>query len=255
VTRPGLRDWDAASYDRVSVGLQRVWGLEVLERLPLRGDEIVLDAGCGTGGVTAALLDRLPRGGVIAVDASPSMVEKARETIGDRADVRQLNLVDLDLDEEVDAIFSNAVFHWIDDHDRLFERLYAALRPGGRLVAQCGGKGNVASLGRAIRAVADDPPFAEPLRDLRSPWNFVAPDAAAASLARAGFDAPLCWLEPKTVQPEEPREFLRTLSLGPYLERMPADMREAFVEAVVSEMDEPLTLDYVTLNIEARRPE
>jgi trans-aconitate 2-methyltransferase len=255
VSRPELREWDAATYDRVSSRLQRIWGLEVLERLPLRGDETVLDAGCGPGGVTAALLDRLPRGRVIAVDASPSMIEKARETIGDRADVRQVDLVELDLDQEVDAVFSNAVFHWIADHDRLFERLHSALRPGGRLIAQSGGKGNVASLGRAIRAVAEHPPFDEPLQGFRSPWNFVAPETAATSLTRAGFEAPRCWLEPKTVQPEEPHEFLRTLSVGPYLERLPEELHKAFVDAVASRMGAPLTLDYIRLNIDARRPE
>jgi trans-aconitate 2-methyltransferase len=247
-----LRDWDAESYHRVS-DTQFGWGVEVLDRLPLRGDERVLDAGCGSGRVTALLVERLPHGRVVGVDASPGMVEKARETLDGRADVFEANLVELELAEPVDAIFSNAVFHWIVDHDRLFERLHAALRPGGRLVAQCGGKGNVASLGRAIDAVRTRPPFAEPLEKWETPWHFAAPPETGDALARAGFADIRCWLEPKPVQPEHPREFLRTVSLGPLLEALPEELRDPFVHAVADEMGEPLTLDYVRLNIEARR--
>ena len=115
----------------------------------------MLDAGCGSGRVTRLLLERLPRGHVVAVDSAPSMVEHAREALDpERATVVQANLTELVLDEPVDAAFSNAVFHWIGDHDALFARLCAALRPGGRLVAQCGGEGNVARFHDAARRSA-----------------------------------------------------------------------------------------------------
>jgi len=156
--RPAPRDWDAATYDRVS-DPQFEWGLEVLERLPPRGDETVLDAGCGSGRVTRALLERLPHGRVIAVDAAPAMVAVAREALGDRAEVIEADLVELELAEPVDAVFSSAVFHWVLDHDRLFERVHAALRPGGRLVAQCGGEGNVERFLEAASEAAAEPPF------------------------------------------------------------------------------------------------
>src|SRR3954454_13774735 len=130
------RDWNAASYQRVSAPLEAM-GREVLDRLELDGDERVLDAGCGTGRVTAALVERLPRGHVIAVDGSPAMVEEAGARLGDAADVRVADLLELELDAPVDAVLSTATFHWIADHDRLFTRLRDVLRPGGRLVAQC----------------------------------------------------------------------------------------------------------------------
>ena len=123
------RDWDAATYDRVSAP-QVAWAEQVLDRLALEGHETVLDAGCGSGRVTAMLADRLPRGRVIAVDAAPSMVALAREALGDRAEVHQAELTELELAEPVDAVFSNAVFHWVQDHDALFAALYAALRAG-----------------------------------------------------------------------------------------------------------------------------
>ncbi|HEX7473081.1 MAG TPA: methyltransferase domain-containing protein, partial [Candidatus Limnocylindrales bacterium] len=118
-------DWDAATYDRIADPQAR-WGSAVLDRLPLRGDERVLDAGCGSGRVTAQLLERLPDGEVVALDASPAMVEEARRRLGDDA---RLTFVVADLLEPlpvvppVDAILSTATFHWVTDHDRLFRNL------------------------------------------------------------------------------------------------------------------------------------
>jgi trans-aconitate 2-methyltransferase len=245
-----VRDWDGATYDRISAP-QRAWGREVLERLPLQGDEAVLDAGCGSGRVTEMLLERLPRGRVLAVDASPSMVESARERLGGEVDVRVMDLLDLRLDERVDAILSTATFHWIADHPRLFARLHATLRPGGRLVAQCGGEGNVRRTREAAQAVSALEPFAPYMQGWDGPWNFSSAELAEWRLLDAGFREARCWLVPVTVQPPEPREFLRTVNLGTHLTRLPEELRELFVDAVHERVGEPYTIDYVRLNIEA----
>jgi trans-aconitate 2-methyltransferase len=234
--------------------VQLAWGLEVLDRLELRGDEAVLDAGCGTGRVTERLWERLPRGRVVAVDSSAPMVEKARETLAGRADVLLADLAELRLDEPVDVVFSNAVFHWIADHDRLFTRLHAALRPGGRLFAQCGGVGNVAALTQVVEAVRAEARFAEHLATWRRPWHFRSPTETEEALRRAGFTDIRCWLEPKRIRPDEPDAFLATVPLGPCLESLPAELHGGFVREVRGRMGEPLELDYVRLNIEAVRP-
>jgi trans-aconitate 2-methyltransferase len=247
------RDWDAATYERVSDPQFR-WGVEVLDRLRLRGDESVLDAGCGAGRVTAELARRLPRGRVIAVDASPSMVERSRAALGPGAQVFVADLAELRLDEPVDAILSTAVFHWIPDHDRLFERLHAALKPGGRLVAQCGGEGNVKRFHARLWEVARSAPFAEHFDGWAGPWNFASPDETAARLERAGFGDVRCSLEPRPFVPPEPRDFMRTVCLGHHLERLPEGLRDRFVHAVHDHVPKPVELDYVRLNIDARRP-
>jgi trans-aconitate 2-methyltransferase len=247
------RDWDATSYDRVSTP-QVEMAKAVLERLPLRGDETVLDAGCGSGRVTALLLERLPDGHVVAVDSAPSMVEHAREALPpSRATVLCQSLTELILEEPVDAAFSNAVFHWIADHERLFQRLSAALRPGARLVAQCGGKGNIDAFRRLADEVAAEPPYAEHMSDFKGPWNYAAPEDTEALLAAAGFDEVRCWLEPWPVSPENPLEFARTVCLGNHLEALPEELRERYAEEVVRRSGAPLTLEYVRLNIDARR--
>jgi trans-aconitate 2-methyltransferase len=230
------------------------WAGEVLERLPLAGDETVLDAGCGSGRVTRMLLERLPDGHVIAVDAAPSMVEQARAVLGERATVLQFDLLELAVPEPVDAAFSNAVFHWVPDHGTLFRRLFAALRPGGRLVAQCGGAGNVERFHAAAREVALEEPYAEHLAGWEGPWNFATAEQTRERLLAAGFTDVTTWLEPSPVQPPEPLEYLRTVCLGHHLAALPEPLRQPYAETVAARCGSPLELDYVRLNIDARRP-
>jgi trans-aconitate 2-methyltransferase len=247
---PDVRDWDGVTYDRISAP-QQAWGREVVDRLSLQGDETVLDAGCGSGRVTEMLVRRVPRGRVFAVDASPSMVASARERLGPNVDVRVMDLIDLEMEEPLDAILSTATFHWIADHERLFSRLRATLRPGGRLVAQCGGEGNVRRTREAAHAAGAEEPFAPYMDGWDGPWNFSSAELAQERLLAAGFRQARCWLVPVTVEPPEPREFLRTVNLGSHLMRLPEDLREPFVDAVHERVGEPYTLDYVRLNIDA----
>jgi trans-aconitate 2-methyltransferase len=244
------RDWDAASYERVSAPLEAM-GRDVLDRLQLRGDERVLDAGCGTGRVTAALVERLPRGEVIAVDGSPAMVEQARERLGGAADVRVADLLELELERPVHAILSTATFHWIADHDRLFTRLREALVPGGRLAAQCGGEGNVAALEAAARKVGEREPFAPALAGWPGPWTFASPAETEERLRRLGWLDVWTWAFPVRVEPEDPHEYLGTVALGSHLERLAPALRGPFVDAVIAELEEPVA-HYVRLNILAR---
>lgn len=245
-----VREWDGASYDRISATMEAL-GLEVLERLELRGDETVLDAGCGSGRITQALLERLPRGHVIAVDESPSMIEAARRRLGPDADLRRADLLELELAEPLDAILSTATFHWVANHDRLFSRLRAALAPGGRLVAQCGGEGNIDILRGEARKVLADEPYARHFRAWRPPWNYQGPHDTRARLLAAGFSAADCWLTPAPREPEQPRAFLSTIVLGPHVQRLPTELREPFMDAVLARLGEPVVVDYVRLNIDA----
>jgi trans-aconitate 2-methyltransferase len=162
------------------------------------------------------------------------------------------DLIVLELDEPVDAVFSSAVFHWIKDHDLLFRRLRAALRPGGRLAAQCGGAGNIARFRATGREVASREPYATYLGDFEEPWNYAGAEETRARLEHAGFERVRCWLQPWAVQPPSPAEFLRTVCLGPQLDRLPAVLRDDFVAAVLSAEGDSLALDYVRLNIQAQ---
>jgi trans-aconitate 2-methyltransferase len=241
-------EWDAVTYDRISDPMAR-WGAAVLERLPLEGDEHVMDAGCGTGRVTALLADRLPRGTVLAVDASRRMIDQARANLAGNPRVRFL-VADLgrplNIRDPVDAVFSNATFHWVLDHDALFANLAATMRPGARLVAQCGAEGNVGNVMRAVREAGDD-------------WTgavyFASAEETVRRLTAAGFVDVDVWThdEPTRFEPGEPLEtFLATVVLRAHLARMPERERAAFVADVASRISEPV-IEYVRLNIAARR--
>jgi trans-aconitate 2-methyltransferase len=212
--------------------------------------ERVLDAGCGSGRVTELLAARLPHGRVVALDASAAMVESARARLAPFGDRIEYVVADLGrplpLAEPVDAILSTATFHWVPDHDALFANLAAVVRPGGMLVAQCGGVGNIASVRRVLATIADGWPGAA---------HYETPLATVRRLDSAGFVDIECWLmdEPTRFEPGEPLEtFLRTVILGGHLERLPPDERDGFVRAVAEALPEPV-IDYVRLNIAARR--
>ena len=246
------RDWDASTYDRIS-GPQQAWAAEQLDRLDLAGDEVVLDAGCGSGKITAELARRVPHGTVYAVDAAPSMVRHAQEALGDRATVLCQDLAELALPEPVDVVFSNATFHWIPDHDALFAALHRNMKPGGRLLAQCGGFGNIDEFRRIAEDVATEEPFAPHFADWRKPWNYATAEDTAERLRRAGFEDVSCWLEDKPTTPEEPRSFVRTVCLVRHLDPLLPELHDPFIDRVLERAGEPLVLAYVRLNMSGRR--
>ncbi|MCZ7530455.1 MAG: methyltransferase domain-containing protein [Acidimicrobiia bacterium] len=257
------REWDAGSYHRVSTPQQQM-AVAVLERLPLRGDEVVLDAGCGSGRISEMLLDRLPDGKVIAVDASEKMVERARDHLagfGERASVQVADLTalagpeSLDLDAPVDAVLSTATFHWIADHDALFAALASVLRPGGRLVAQCGGRGNIDSARGVVATVQAQAPYAAHFAGWEPPWHYASPEDTTERLERAGFVEVDCRLRPWPVVPDDPEEFLRTVIIAPHLDQLPPSLHDPFVadvlEAFAATESGQVELDYVRLDIDA----
>lgn len=257
-------EWDASEYEVVSVP-HVGWGVgllgHALERRPLRGDEEAVDAGCGTGKITQLLLRYLPGGTVMAVDASAAMVEAARKRFaGDgRVRVQQQDLVHLQVERPVDLVFSTATFHWIQDHERLFGRLARALKPEGRLIVQCGGKGNIARVVGATEEVMDRERFRDFFEGWTDPWNFADAETTRARLEAAGFEEIETWLQDEVTRfgsRDELARFLKTVVLGRHLERLPEAEHQPFADAVAEKLaaaEEAFTIDYVRLNILATR--
>ncbi|HEY7030106.1 MAG TPA: class I SAM-dependent methyltransferase [Thermomicrobiales bacterium] len=265
--RPDGVEWNAAVYHRVAqphVG----WGAKVLARLNLRGDETVLDAGCGTGRLTAEVLERLPSGRVIAFDRSQNMLDKAREELaprfGDRVRYVQGDLQTIGpttIGEPVDVVFSTATFHWIADHARLFAGLFALLRHGGRLEAQCGGGPNIAALRARAGDLVNSPTYAAFFAGWPGPWTFADDATTADRLRAAGFvDVATDLEEAPTLLPDAAtyHDFLRDVIFGVHLARLPDDaLRHTFVDTLTragATDDPPFSLDYWRLNMSARKP-
>jgi trans-aconitate 2-methyltransferase len=252
--QPGIldrvsRDWDARTYDAVAAPQER-WGRNVLDRLRLAGAERVLDAGCGSGRVTEVLAERLPNGTVVALDASPAMIEACRARLARFGERVEYVLADLGrplpIGEPVDAIVSTATFHWVVDHDALFRHLAVVLRPGGRLTAQFGGFGNIRRVKDVLASIGDG---------WLGPAHYETPEATERRLLAAGFEDVRCWLQPEPTRFERGRpfeRFLETVVLGPHLDRLAPDERQPFVHDVATRLREPV-LDYVRLNVDARR--
>jgi trans-aconitate 2-methyltransferase len=230
------------------------WGSDVLSRLTLRGDETVLDAGCGSGRVTEMLLERLPDGHVIALDAAPGMLDEARRRLarfGDRVSLVEADLLELSpavLGDRgpVDAVLSTATFHWVLDHDRLFHNLAGVMRPGAELQAQCGAAGNIEGLLAAVRATG---------AERAGTWVYATPEETRARLEQAGFDHVAVWTHPEPTRLERGEEletYLGTVCLRAHVAGLEGPDRADLLRRVADAMPEPV-IDYLRLNMDARR--
>jgi len=246
---PDTREWDASAYDTLNAPMTER-GNDAVGRLELRGGETVLDAGCGTGEVTATLLERLPRGHVIALDGSSAMLNAARERF---AGDSRVSFVHTDLREplvpavtaaSVDAIVSTSTFHWVRDHDALFRHLAAVLRPGGQLVVDCGGAGNIGAVLDVLRALGYED----------HPWTYAGIEQTQARLRAAGFDAADVRLVPRTTQfdaDEQLERFLTSVVLRTFAIELGPERGAAFVHDVAARLPER-AIHWVRLEIVAR---
>lgn len=260
---PQSREWNSSAYHRLSTP-QVSWGKKVLARLRLRGDEMILDAGCGTGRLTADLLEALPDGRVVGIDISQNMLNSAREHLArfePRLRLAACDFLHLPFEHAFDGIVSTAAFHWVLDHDRLFSGLRHALIPGGWLEAQCGGGPNITRVRTRASDLAASPDYAEFFTGFREPWLFENAEDAAETLGRAGFIQIETSVEAAPTVLESAAqydEFVRNIIMHRHLERIPSQqLRDAFMAkltAMASADDPPFSLDYWRLNLRARAP-
>jgi trans-aconitate 2-methyltransferase len=247
-------EWDARTYDAIPLPHEQ-WGRGVLKRLAPQSGELLLDFGCGPGRDVESLLTMRPRIEVVGVDASARMLaEFNRRFAGHlavrsvRADLTEPLTPDrLGLSRPADGVFSVACFHWIRDHAALFRNIATLLRPGGRLVAECGGVGNVRRVSEAIAAVKGVDP---------DHWAFEDACATRSDLEAAGFVVDDVRLRPDPLvlaNRQELETYLATVVLGKELALMPIEERRSYVSAVASRLSDGL-IDYVRLEFEAHRP-
>ncbi|HVX03288.1 MAG TPA: methyltransferase domain-containing protein [Nitrososphaera sp.] len=255
--------WDAQTYDKVS-SIQEGWALDVMQRRnKWRGDEVVLDAGCGSGRPTRALAGKVPEGRVYAVDMDPNMVRQAQANLRDCNNVQviQSDITRVKLPAKVDVVFSNAVLHWIADHRAVFANFAELLKDRGQLLAQCGGQGNLESAIAILDRVASSDPFRRYFAGWKNPWNFATPDDTEKLLYEAGFRNATAKLSAAPVtfaSREQFSTFVKTAVVRSHLARLPAVHQDRFLEAYLDECErqsqqKKWLLGYVRLNITAEK--
>jgi len=255
-------DWNAERYHDIPAP-QQAWGRKILDRLPLAGNERVLDLGCGTGRITGELAERVPDGVVVGIDSSEGMLDTARMWLAGRGARVRLVRADgasLPFRRAFDAVFSGATFHWIHDHAALFRSIVMALKPGGRLVAQCGGGPNLALLLGRAEALMRVERIADYFEDWTEPTYFSDAESAARRMRDAGFVDIETSIEPAPTtfdSPVEFQDFIANVCVRHHIARLPFSERHLFLrELTVAAAGDtpPLTLDYWRLNLSGRRP-
>lgn len=229
--------WNAADYAANSV-VQQTWARELIAQLRLRGDERVLDVGCGDGKVSAEIAQAVPRGSVVGIDASPEMIKFARAAFPTgripNLEFQVMDARNIRFGRKFDLVFSNAALHWVDDHRAFLHGAAECLRSGGRLVVSCGGKGNAQDVFIALRPEMRLKRWRGFFRKLEKPYFFYSPADYDKWLPRFGFKTNRIKLSPKDAGYNGRDRFaawLRTTWL-PYTQRVPEDSREEFIAAV-----------------------
>lgn len=259
--------WDPKDYKKHSV-TQKGFADELLAKLDFRGDERVLDIGCGDGKISASLANLVPNGSVVGIDSSPSMVDFAREafplTEYPNLEFLLADAARMFFADEFDVAFSTAALHWVINHAPVLAGLYGSLKPGGRFLLQMGGKGNAGEVIAAAEGIINTPEWRDYFTAFPFPYGFYAPDEYREWSEQAGLVVDRAELVPKDVRHSDRSAFegwFRTTWL-PYLDRVPEARRDDFIAKVIdaylaenpSEADGSILVKMVRLEIAGRKP-
>jgi trans-aconitate 2-methyltransferase len=254
--------WDARTYERVSITVQFEWGRTLLEKRQWIGNEIVMDAGAGSGNLTKILAHKVPQGQVYAVDADPNMVQQAKSNLSDYKNVQIIcsSMDKVYLPTQVDVIFSNAALHWVLNQEGVFSHFWQLLKPNGQLLIECGGGKNLERTLSVIVKIMQSDQFKEYFVNWKPTWYFPMPEETERLLRKARFrDIQVNLSKKFTSFPD--REsfaiFVKTLIMNPFLGYIPdSKKRDEFLNAFLSDVEylgQPRLLDFMLLSIFARK--
>ena len=187
-------EFDGEKYEQASAH-QKEWGARLIAELGLRGDQRVLDLGCGDGALTARITEALPEGEVIGIDASQGTIEVALQKKRDNLGYLRMDIDDLSLPGQFDVVFSNATLHWVRDHNRLLANVRMSLKEKGVLRFDFGGEGNCSHFLKVIREAMADEAFDRYFKDFQWPWYMPPVEEYEALARRAGFVEARVWGE------------------------------------------------------------
>jgi trans-aconitate methyltransferase len=254
--------WDAQTYDEVSRDVQLLWGRRVLEKRRWLGNEMVVDAGAGTGNLTKILAKRVPEGQVYAVDADANMVQQAKSNLAGWKNIEVIHssMENVHIPTRVDVIFSNAALHWVLDQEALFSHFWQLLKPNGELLIEYGAQGNLERALSVIFKIMHSEQFKEYFVNWKQSWYFPKPGETERLLQKAGFrDIQVNLSSQGTSFPDRQSfaNFVKTVIMKPFLGYLDDTMnREQFLEEFLKEVEHSgprWSLDYMRLGIFARK--
>ncbi len=231
--------WNPDDYAKHS-DAQLKWARGLRQLLNLKGDEAILDVGCGDGKITADFAIAVPNGRVLGVDSSPEMIAYAQKTYpvsqhpGLSFDVQDARR--LEIGNNFDLCFSNAALHWVDDHPAFLTRASQALKTGGRLIISCGGEGNAADILSVFADVTTQPQWQSFFTAFKNPYFFHGPGTYRPWLQACGFEIQRLELVPKDMThlgQAGLEAWIRTTWM-PFTENVPQAQREDFISAIVT---------------------
>ncbi|AEH43993.1 Trans-aconitate 2-methyltransferase [Thermodesulfatator indicus DSM 15286] len=230
--------WNPEEY-RISSSNQKRWGQELLSKIDFKGDEKVLDIGCGDGEITALIAQRVPKGFVVGIDSSKDMINMAKKNFLSKEypnlsflvkDVREITF-----EKEFDIVFSNACLHWVIDHLSVLKRIKTSLKPSGKIFFQMGGKGNAEEIIKVLENIIRQPKWSKFFKNFSFPYGFYSPKEYSKWLKIAGFKPKRIELLTKDMIHQDEKTFASWLlsTWLPYLQRIPENNREEFISEVI----------------------
>ena len=263
--------WDARTYDQVSRLIQYRWGQKVIKWRKWRGDEIVMDAGCGSGLLTKQLAKQVPRGKVYAVDIDSNMIKQAKNNLQffDNVKIIQSSLTDVKLPRKLDVIFSNSALHWIQDHREAFQNFWEMLKPmssndvtdisvsnnsnnttgsSGQLLIQCGGYGNLQEIITILERITHLDRFKERFANWKQPWHFAKAKDTSKLLQEIGYVNAAVYYSDDCVTLPNRRiysKFVKTVVMKSYLDHLSSHnddydinkLKDLFLELFLDEVE------------------
>ncbi len=238
-------EFDGKKYEQAS-SHQQQWGGDLIAELCLRGNESVLDLGCGDGTLSARIAKLVPDGKVIGIDASQGMIDTARQKGRVNLEFLLMDINEIDFPKEFDVVFSNATLHWVRDHKRLLANVKRCLRPKGRFRFDFAGEGNCFHFFKVVREAISRPEFSACFAGFQWPWYMPRVDEYAALMGKSGLSNTRVWTENRDrffPNAGAMTQWIDQPSIVPFLAHLPDSARSAFRDYVVARMIEETRLD------------